>query len=61
MEMVEVVVEEEEVVELLLLEMSINYDTLHISILIIIWNSIMKYNNYLVCQQQKKGIMVVML
>jgi hypothetical protein len=32
MEMVEVVVEEEEVVELLLLEMSINYDTLYISI-----------------------------
>jgi len=54
MEMVEVVVEEEEVVELLLLEMSINYDTLHISISIIIWNLIMKYNNYLVCQQQKK-------
>lgn len=57
MEMVEVVVvEEDEVVELLLLEMSINYDTLDISISIsiIIWNSIMKYNNYLVCQQQKK-------
>jgi hypothetical protein len=54
MEMVEVVVEE--VVELVLLEMSINYDTLHISISIsiIIWNSIMKYNNYLVCQQQKQ-------
>lgn len=53
MEMVEVVAE---VVELLLLEMSINYETLHISISIsiIIWNSIMKYNNYLV-------IMVVML
>jgi hypothetical protein len=32
MEMVEVVVEEEEVVELLLLEMSINYYTLRISI-----------------------------
>jgi hypothetical protein len=33
METVEVVVEEEEeVVEFLLLEMSINYDTLHISI-----------------------------
>jgi hypothetical protein len=32
METVEVVVEEEEMVEFLLLEMSINYDTLHISI-----------------------------
>lgn len=32
METVEVVVEEEEVVEFLLLEMSINYDTLHIFI-----------------------------
>jgi len=32
METVEVVVEEEEMVEFLLLEMSINYDTLHIYI-----------------------------